>query len=369
MKRVLISVGTRPNFIKVTRFRELAKQHGKVDVKIVHTGQHYDRFMSSVFFEQFNIQPDYFLALESRNPASQMGEMITKLADLISNTKPDLVITPGDVNSTLAAAIACNKTGTPVAHLESGLRSFDRSMPEEINRLLVDEVADLCFVTEQSGMDNLEKEGKRLEKAHFVGNTMIDTLVAFEQEIEDSPILKDHDLTKGQYALMTMHRPATVDRPEGIDFIKEVIEGVTQDRKLVFPLHPRTKARLEEFGKWDEFTAMEGLIITKPLGYFAFQKLIKYAAVILTDSGGIQEESTFRRVPCLTLRSSTERPVTITLGSNELVPLDAPTIIAKSREIGERRGEIPPLWDGHSTERVLEAVYDYLDVAVSKAKA
>lgn len=353
MKRVLISVGTRPNFIKITQFRRLAASMDGLEVKIVHTGQHYDRFMSSVFFDQFNIQPDFFLALDARTPGAQTGEMITKLSELIGHYKPDLVITPGDVNSTLAAAIACNKTGTPLAHLESGLRSFDRTMPEEINRILVDEVSDVYFVTEQSGMDNLQREGKDMDRVHFVGNTMIDTLVAFGPEIDASPILEDTGCTPANYALMTMHRPATVDHLEGLQFIDDLVRGVTADQRLVFPMHPRTKASFERHGMWEAFEKIEGLVITEPLGYFAFQKLIKEASVILTDSGGIQEESTFRKVPCLTLRDSTERPITTTMGTNQLVELNAPLVLEKIRTSSSIQGDIPPHWDGRSSERVL----------------
>lgn len=369
MKRVLISVGTRPNFIKITQFRRAAAARGDMDIRIVHTGQHYDRFMSEVFFEQFNLQPDYFLSLEARTPAAQVGEMITKLADLIGSYEPDLVITPGDVNSTLAAAIACNKTGTPLAHLESGLRSLDRGMPEEINRLLVDEISDLFFITEQSGVDNLAAEGKNMDEAHFVGNTMIDTLVAFEPEIDASDILDKCGTTAGNYALMTMHRPATVDHPDGLDFITRVVEGVTAERTLVFPIHPRTKAKFEAFGKWEAFKNTPGLVLTEPLDYFAFQKLIRDASFILTDSGGIQEESTFRQVPCFTLRENTERPITCTMGTNELVELDADVVLSKIARVAEKTGEIPPLWDGKSTDRIVDAIAVYIEEKAKVAKA
>lgn len=369
MKRVLISVGTRPNFIKITQFRRVAAMRGDLEVRIVHTGQHYDRFMSSVFFEQFNLQPDFFLTLEARTPAAQVGEMVTKLAELMDAYEPHMVITPGDVNSTLAAAIACNKMGIPLAHLESGLRSFDRGMPEEINRLLTDEISDLFFVTEQSGIDNLKTEGKSMDHAYLVGNTMIDTLVAFEPQIDASDILEKCGVAAGNFALMTMHRPATVDNPGGLDFITRVVEGVTAERPLVFPIHPRTKAKFESFGKWEEFKATPGLILTEPLDYYAFQKLIRDASFILTDSGGIQEESTFRQVPCFTLRENTERPVTCTVGTNELVELDADVVLSKIASASEKTGQIPQHWDGKSTERIIEHVAAYLGLPVSKAKA
>ncbi|NQX91733.1 MAG: UDP-N-acetylglucosamine 2-epimerase (non-hydrolyzing), partial [Flavobacteriales bacterium] len=346
-------VVTRPNFIKITQFRKAAKELG-VNVSIVHTGQHYDRFMSGVFFDQFNLHPDHFLALSSKTAAEQMGEMTQKLAELMQVLKPDVLMCPGDVNSTLAAALAANKLGIPIAHLEAGLRSFDRSMPEEINRILTDEISNHFFITEQSGWDNLIKEGKPSGNMHMVGNTMIDTLLGFEDQIDASDVLDQYSLKQGEFALMTMHRPSNVDNVEGLDFITKLIEEMTSKRKVVFPIHPRSKKRFIEFEKWDHLSQIKNLVITEPMGYFSFQKLIKCAELILTDSGGIQEESTFRQVPCFTLRDNTERPITIDIGTNQLVAPDLDQILNAIQN--PKSGQIPDLWDGKATWRVLEAL-------------
>jgi UDP-N-acetylglucosamine 2-epimerase (non-hydrolysing) len=245
-----------------------------------------------------------------------------------------------------------------VAHLESGLRSYDRSMPEEINRLLTDEIADYFFVTEQSGYDNLIKEGKNKEAIIFVGNTMIDTLVEFENKIQESKILDEYQIKEKGYVLMTMHRPATVDSEEGLTKLLEIIEYVNQHHHLVFPIHPRTLSKLQQFGLMERVKSNPMIILTEPLDYFAFQKLIAGCSFVITDSGGIQEETTFRSVPCLTLRPNTERPSTVWIGTNELVPFEIEKVQEKINEINTntyKKGAIPPMWDGFSTERILEA--------------
>jgi UDP-N-acetylglucosamine 2-epimerase (non-hydrolysing) len=357
MKKILILVGTRPNFIKVTRFKELAKHHPGMDIRIVHTGQHFDKQMADVFFEQFDLQPDYFLNIPATSPNSQMAEIMTGLERLFQDTfRPDLLIVPGDVNSTLAGALAANKCGIRLAHLESGLRSHDRSMPEEINRILTDQISDFYFVTEQSGIDHIRDE-KLSGKVFFVGNTMIDTLVHHRDQIQRSAIKSDLGVDQQPYVLMTIHRPSNVDNEEGLRRLLDLISFLQPRYKVVFPIHPRTVKRLEQFGLKSELEAMDNLIQTDPLGYFEFQKLISEASLILTDSGGIQEESTFCGIPCLTLRDNTERPVTVTLGTNTLVPFDLETIQSHIKSIEEgkyKKGAIPPLWDGDSTKRILE---------------
>jgi UDP-N-acetylglucosamine 2-epimerase (non-hydrolysing) len=359
MKKVLIVVGTRPNFIKVTRFKKVAAERGSLDVRIVHTGQHYSANMADVFFEQFGLVPDIFLNIGGGSPNAQMAAIMTGLEPVIADEKPDMVMVVGDVNSTLAAAITANKMGVRIGHLESGLRSYDRTMPEEHNRVLTDQLTDHFFVTEQSGLDNLRKEGRPEEAIHFVGNTMIDTLVAFEPQVQASPVLKDLGLGDGGHVLMTIHRPATVDVPEHLSELLDLIADVCRTRKVVFPIHPRTVKNIEAFGLKSKCDAIKGLVLTEPLDYFAFQKLIATCAFILTDSGGIQEESTYRQVPCLTLRPNTERPSTVTIGSNELVPLDMDAVrkaIARIENGSYKKGEIPPLWDGHATERIVEVL-------------
>ncbi|MDX1638752.1 MAG: UDP-N-acetylglucosamine 2-epimerase (non-hydrolyzing), partial [Balneolaceae bacterium] len=322
MKNILIVVGTRPNFIKVTQFKKVAEKEfpGRFNIRIAHTGQHYDNKMADVFFRQFELVPDYFLDIPASSPNSQMAEVMLRLEPVIAKFSADLLMVTGDVNSTFAAALTANKMNIPLAHVESGLRSRDRSMPEEINRVLTDEISDYLFITEQSGMDNLLDEGKKKDELFFVGNTMIDTMVAFADKIDKSEILDELSLEDDSFALMTMHRPATVDYKSGLRKLITVIEQITRRRKLVFPIHPRTRDRFEKFDLLTELKDNKALILAGPMDYFSFQKLIKKSRFVITDSGGIQEETTFRQVPCLTLRPNTERPATTSLGSNTLVP-------------------------------------------------
>lgn len=364
--KILIVVGTRPNFIKITRFKKVNEEMGRpFDIKIVHTGQHYDDKMADVFFRQFELEPDFFLNIPPDTANKQMAEIMIRIESVINDFDPALVVVVGDVNSTFAAAFTAYKTGRKVAHLESGLRSSDRGMPEEINRLLTDEISDYFFVTEQSGIDNLLKEGKPKHKIHFVGNTMIDTLVGFENKIQQSGVLEQYNLTPKEYVLMTMHRPATVDHQDGLAKLIDIIEYITQKYDLVFPIHPRTLSKIEHFGLLERVKNNKRLILTEPLDYFAFQRLTSECKFVITDSGGIQEETTFRRVSCLTLRPNTERPSTVTIGTNELVPFDIKIVQGKINEIIEGRyktGAVPPLWDGHSTERILEICKKLLSV-------
>ena len=358
-KLILIVVGTRPNFIKVTRFRELAEKYPEFKVKIVHTGQHYDKKMADVFFTQFGLSPDVFMNIGQGSPIGQMAAILTGLERICSEERPDIILVPGDVNSTFAAALAANKMNIRVAHIESGLRSFDRSMPEEFNRILTDIVADHYFITEQSGIDHLKAEGVEEERMSLVGNTMIDTLVKFTPQIDKSPVMNELGLKRRDFVLITMHRPATVDSRDGLQKLLDLIDTVAKKYKVVFPIHPRTLKMAASFGLEARMRANAKLLLIEPLDYFAFQNLVKNARFILTDSGGIQEESTFLRVPCLTLRPNTERPVTVELGTNELVPFDLSLISKKITEIEEgkfKEGTIPPLWDGKATERIFEVL-------------
>lgn len=362
MKKILIVVGTRPNFIKITQFKKISKREfpGAFDIKIVHTGQHYDNKMADVFFNQFELVPDYFLEIPPASPNNQMAEVMLRLEPVIKEFAADMVIVTGDVNSTFAASLTANKMNVPLAHVESGLRSCDRSMPEEINRILTDEISDYLFITEQSGIDNLREGGKKEDQLFFVGNTMIDTMVAFDDKINASPILEGLKLDKDSFALMTMHRPATVDNENELIKLIQLIEDVTELGKLVFPIHPRTVNKLKQFDLYERVRTNKNVLLTDPLGYFAFQKLIADCKFILTDSGGIQEESTFRGVPCLTLRPNTERPSTISIGTNTLVPFDIQEIrkLIYSIEEGRyKKGTIPPLWDGNATSRILDSIY------------
>ncbi|MBL4652191.1 MAG: UDP-N-acetylglucosamine 2-epimerase (non-hydrolyzing) [Flavobacteriales bacterium] len=360
IKKILIVVGTRPNFIKVTQFKKIVEEnYAQFDLKIVHTGQHYDHKMADVFFEQFNLLPDYFLNIGKGDQTEQIAFVKTKLEELLLNTfKADLVIVPGDVNSTLAAAQVANKIGIKLAHLESGLRSFDNAMPEERNRILTDKLSDYYFVTEQSGMNHLKVENQKGE-VFFVGNTMIDTMVAFKNQIQASSILRSLKLEENKFVLMTIHRPSNVDSKEGLLKLLNLLNHLNGKLKIVFPIHPRTEQRIKDFGLENKFNEIESLTRTEPMNYFDFQKLISNCKCVLTDSGGIQEETTFLKKPCLTLRENTERPSTVELGTNTLVPFDPEAIKKELDSILNgtyKSGEIPPLWDGKTTKRILKII-------------
>jgi len=358
-KLLYIIVGTRPNFIKVTQFKKIAANRKDLHIRIVHTGQHYDDKMSKIFFKQFGLVPDSIINLTSSTENSQIAEIMMRLEETFTAEKPDCIMVVGDVNSTLAGALVANKMGIKLVHLESGLRSNDRSMPEEINRILTDHLADKLFVTEQSGIDNLLREGKNPEQIHFVGNTMIDTMLAYDKEITESDILNKLNISSQGFVLMTIHRPATVDTKEGLVKLFKLLNKLNQKLKIIFPIHPRTLKNITKFDLEDELKNNDNLILTEPLDYFAFQKLIKECCYILTDSGGIQEESTQRRVPCLTLRPNTERPVTISKGTNTLVPFEIELLLEYINLIDSgtyKVGTIPDYWDGKATERVLDIV-------------
>ena len=365
MATIFIVVGTRPNFVKVTRFKSVAAtSFPDLDIKLIHTGQHYDVQMAQVFFEQFGLQPDYKLELAAAGPARQIAAIIDQLSALVATEKPDMVLAVGDVNSTLAAAIAANKCQIPLAHLEAGLRSFDKSMPEESNRRIADALADLYFVTEDSGLYNLRKEGVEENAIAFVGNTMIDTMVHFEPKIDTSPILNELELTNKKYGLVTIHRPATTDNPHQLKKLLSILKNLSDHSTVVLPLHPRTRQRLQEFHLLQQLIELPRVVITDPKDYFDFQKLIKHSSFVLTDSGGIQEETSFRKISCLTLRPNTERPVTISLGTNELVPFESGIICKKVLDILSGKGKAGtsiPLWDGHATERVLLRLREFFE--------
>ena len=360
-KKVLTVIGTRPNYIKITQFeKEFAKYPDLFEYRLLHTGQHYDQTMKDIFFRQLQLHKiDYALNVEHGSPVKQIGEIIVKLGSVLEEWKPDLLIVVGDVNSTLAASVSANKSQVKLAHVESGLRSYDRTMPEEFNRIITDELADVLFVTEKSGKENLLREGKREEQIFFVGNTMIDTLVAFEKEFDRSAILEELGVKEEKYVLVTMHRPSNVDTAVSLKKVFDLLRFISEKYTVVFPIHPRTLHNLEKFGMDEDVKLNKHLILTKPLDYFAFQKLVKHCKFVVTDSGGIQEETTFRQIPCLTLRENTERPVTIEMGTNELIPFNAKLIQNKIEGIENgsfRKGMIPPLWDGKATERIVEVL-------------
>jgi len=355
MKKILVVVGTRPNFIKITRFRHWAAVHG-FELRIVHTGQHSDAAMSDVFFRQLGVLPDDFLEAPKVSGQQLIIQLQAKLSKYMAvNFRPDLVMVVGDVNSTRAAAEAAQIHNIPIAHVESGLRSFDQSMPEEINRIVADNLATYFFITEQSGMDNLLAEGKPETHLYLVGNTMIDTLVHYQDAILDQDISGILPAGADKYILMTMHRPSAVDTPEGLQELFETLVWLTQQYPVVFPMHPRTKLRIHEFGMDEQFTRLSNFFRTEPLDYFSFQRLIAGSSLVITDSGGVQEETTFRKKPCLTLRPNTERPITISTGSNTLITQGLPELqqYVRAIQLGTyKSGNIPDLWDGKASERI-----------------
>jgi UDP-N-acetylglucosamine 2-epimerase (non-hydrolysing) len=353
--RILYVIGTRPNFVKTAPvISALRARLPDGEHTIVHTGQHYDRLMSEVFLEELGVQaPDHMLDVGSGSHAQQTARVMERLEPVLEESRPDLVLVPGDVNSTLAATLTAAKLLIPVAHLESGLRSFDRTMPEEINRLVADELSELLFLHSDEAVENLRAEGIADERMHFVGNTMIDTLVALEERFRAARAAEGLGLTAGEYLLVTLHRPALVDGP----LLGETVDRLTalaQEMPVVFPVHPRTRKMMEA-----ERAEHPGLLLSEPLGYLDFLSLLADAGAVLTDSGGIQEETTYLGIPCFTLRDNTERPVTIRAGTNTLLGLDPAAISGIPAALAERSGatpEPPPLWDGHAAERVADVV-------------
>jgi UDP-N-acetylglucosamine 2-epimerase (non-hydrolysing) len=361
MKKVLTCVGTRPNLIKITQLHKYFSEYPDLEYKLLHTGQHFDYNMNEVFFQELGIKaPDIFLNINQGTQIDIISEIMRAFEKYILEYKPDLVMVPGDVNSSFACSFVASRHNIPVAHLESGLRSYDMSMPEEVNRILIDSVTDLYFVTEQSGWDNLVKEGKSESKLKFVGNTMIDSLIAFMPKIDASPIREK--LGVDSYYLMTFHRPGNVDDPANLTLLAEMIAEMSQTKKVVFPVHPRTRKRLEENGLMKLLDNPQ-IVLTEPLGYIDFIHLVKNASVVITDSGGVQEETTYMGVPCITVRPNTERPVTVTEGSNTMAKMDKAFILGVIADINSgtyKKRTIPHFWDGKSSQRIVEELHRYL---------
>lgn len=360
MKRVLTVVGTRPNFIKITQFHKAFAEQEGLEHKLLHTGQHFDKNMSDVFFDELKIpEPNYHLGVTANSVVSQQADIMLGLEKVFNEYKPDLVNVVGDVNSTFSAAFTAQKSGIKIAHIESGLRSYDRGMPEEINRLLTDEITDYYFVTEQSGYDNLIADGRSKDKIFFVGNTMIDTLYAFKENIAASKIMNDLGVEKGNFCLVTMHRPATVDFEEGCKKMVDLFTEASQNYNIVFPIHPRTKKNMAKYDLYKTLEENPKIHLLGPLGYLDFQNLVSNSAFCLTDSGGIQEETTYLRVPCITLRPNTERPSTIEIGTNTLMDFDVYKVLSVIETITDgsyKKGVIPPLWDGKASWRIAENI-------------
>lgn len=356
MSRILHVVGARPNFMKIAPVLAACAKRPGIVSRLVHTGQHYDEKMSRLFFEELGIpKPDVDLEVGSASHALQTATILERIEPVLLDWKPDLVLVVGDVNSTVACGLAAVKLGIRLAHVEAGLRSFDRSMPEEINRLVTDAISDLLFVTEPSGLENLRREGVSDAKVHFVGNVMIDTLLAHRERASRSDVLARLGLAPRGYAVLTLHRPANVDDPKVLGGILDPIAGLARRMPVIFPVHPRTRAGLA--GLPALAAAGAGLLLVEPQGYLDFLKLTMDARLVLTDSGGIQEETTILRVPCVTLRENTERPVTITHGTNRLggtTPEGIRDAIAAALATDPAGSSPPPLWDGRAAERIAE---------------
>ncbi len=391
--RFLLVAGARPNFVKIAPLMDVLRARAdRAETLLVHSGQHYDEKLSKTFFDQLGIpRPDVNLEVGSGSHGKQTGDVMARFEPVVEDWKPDIVVVVGDVNSTVACALVAAKLGVRVAHVEAGLRSFDRAMPEEINRVLTDAISDFLFVTEPAGVDNLKREGVSPEKIHLVGNVMIDSLKKFLPLARQSSALRDFHLVPASsggdmpwtdsscaatpgarplpFALLTLHRPSNVDEPEKLGKLLDMLNEIGRDLPVLFPVHPRTRERLDRFGltRWvrtawthEELVHKHAcVLLAPPIGYIEFLHLMSEATFVLTDSGGIQEETTALGVPCLTLRDNTERPITVTHGTNQLAGSDPAKIIAAAKSIlrGETKGgRVPDLWDGHAAERIINVL-------------
>ena len=356
MIKIINVVGARPNFMKIAPIIRAFENCGEIESLLVHTGQHYDKKMSDLFFHQLGIpEPAINLEVGSSSYAVQTANIMKAFEPVLLEHKPDAVLVVGDVNSTIACGLVAVKLEIKLIHVEAGLRSFDRTMPEEINRILTDCISDLLFCTEQSGVDNLIKEGIPKEKIFLVGNVMIDTLLANREKANKSDILEKLNLNGEDFAILTLHRPSNVDDPAVFGGILDALEIIQNDIPVVFPTHPRTLRNLKSFNFENRFKQLSHLQLIEPLGYLDFLKIMSCARVVLTDSGGIQEETTILKIPCLTLRENTERPVTVESGLNQIVGTNPERIVKAYKEVMKSDIEephIPPLWDGHAAERI-----------------
>jgi UDP-N-acetylglucosamine 2-epimerase (non-hydrolysing) len=360
--KVALIAGARPNFMKIAPLVRALEAAPGFEPVVVHTGQHYDRALSELFFEELGIpEPAVNFGVGSGSHARQTADVMVAFESWIAGAKPGLVVVVGDVNSTLACGIVAVKAGLPLAHVEAGLRSFDRAMPEEINRILVDRISDLLFVTEPAAVANLRAEGVPPERIHHVGNVMIDTLLAHRERARRSTIVQDLGLTRG-HVVATLHRPSNVDDAARLGALLRMLASIGDDSPVVLPLHPRTRARAVAAGLGPLLDA-PGLIVTEPLGYVDFVQLMATARAVLTDSGGIQEETTVLGVPCLTIRENTERPITCEEGTNRLVGVDPDAVLAAWRELeaSPPAARRPALWDGHAASRIVDVLARWRD--------
>lgn len=351
--RITCVVGARPNFIKIAPL--LKELHGRPQWKpqLIHTGQHYSPEMSDNLFQDLNIpEPDVNLGLGGGSAAQQTAAILCGIEQAFLNWRPDVLLVVGDVTSTMAAAVVAAKMGIPVAHVEAGLRSFDRAMPEEINRLITDAISDYLFASEPSGVENLSREGVPPEKICFAGNVMIDTLLHFREKASRSTVLERLGLQARGYAVATLHRPSNVDDVARLGCLVEMLRTLGRELPVVFPIHPRTRERMAKAG-----ISGDGIQLVNPLGYLDFLRLMDRARLVVTDSGGIQEETTILQVPCLTVRENTERPVTVTHGTNRLVGVDPDAVLVAAKEalaVEMPSSRVPELWDGQASRRIID---------------
>lgn len=361
MMKVLNIVGARPNFMKIAPIvREMRRRADEFEPLIVHTGQHYDEAMSDSFFRDLGIpKPDHHLEIGSASHAVQTAKIMIAFEPIVIAEKPDWVLVVGDVNSTIACAIVCAKLGVKIAHVEAGLRSRDRAMPEEINRILTDSISDLLLTTSQDADENLRHEGVAADKIKFVGNVMIDSLFYNLEKARSLSTKNELNLSDREYAVLTLHRPSNVDEETVFGPMLDALCDISRRIPIVFPVHPRTRANIEKFG-FSKKVENSGIRLIEPLGYLDFMNVYSGAKLVLTDSGGLQEETTALGIPCLTLRENTERPITIELGTNILVGTNPDRIRAAAFEIldttSRKDAKIPPLWDGHAAERICDAL-------------
>jgi len=359
--KIFLIAGARPNFMKIAPIARAFDKHSQINYKIVHTGQHYDKNMSDIFFEELGIrQPDYHLGAGGGTHAQQTAKIMIGFEEICENDRPNLVIVVGDVNSTLACSIVAKKMHIKVAHVEAGLRSFDLSMPEEINRMVTDSISDLFFITEAQGMTNLLKEGKSPESLHFVGHVMIDNLFYQLEKLKEIDTARfptfQFKKTQKAYGVVTLHRPSNVDNKQSLETIFETLTQISKTLPLIFPIHPRTRKNMEAFN----ITPGSNIELTEPLSYMEFLNLWKDAEFALTDSGGLQEETTALGIPCLTIRNNTERPITVTQGTNELMGTSREKILGSFKKIMNndwKTGQRPKLWDGNTAERIVALIF------------
>ena len=365
MLKVIIVAGARPNFMKVAPIvAAMKRRHAEFQTLLVHTGQHYDEAMSSAFFRDLEIpEPGVHLGIGSASHAQQTAAIMQAFEPVVIKEQPDWVIVVGDVNSTLACGLVCAKLGIKVAHVEAGLRSRDRTMPEEINRLLTDQIADLLLTPSADADENLRAEGIPAERIRLVGNIMIDSLLGQLDRAKQSTARADLGLADREYAVLTLHRPSNVDDAAAFGRVIEALEEIARRLPIVFPAHPRTRKMIAELGLTDRVKRNKGLLVIDPVGYLDFLQLLSGARLVLTDSGGIQEETTVLGIPCVTLRGNTERPITVEMGTNTIVGTNSADIIkaalgALDNPPGPSAPRVPPLWDGHTADRILDALIE-----------